>query len=278
MCQLLGMNCNTPTDICFSFSGFQTRGGLTDVHKDGWGIAFFEGKGVRQFLDPEPSATSPVARFVRDYPIKSRNVIAHIRKATQGQVSLENTHPFQREMWGHYWVFAHNGHLDGYHPELNGLFQPVGTTDSEKIFCWLMQSLRAEFGDTYPGAEKLFAHLHRIALPLAQKGELNFLFSNGEFLIAHCSTRLSYIVRKFPFANARLKDQDVAVDFGQVTTDQDKVAIIATTPLTDNEEWQTIPAGSLVMFRNGDLINKDPTHAWTKKSPAGPADPPAAAT
>ena len=42
MCQLLGMNCNVPTDICFSFEGFRTRGGLTDVHQDGWGIAFFE--------------------------------------------------------------------------------------------------------------------------------------------------------------------------------------------------------------------------------------------
>ena len=36
------MNCNVPTDICFSFTGFQKRGGETDVHADGWGIAFFE--------------------------------------------------------------------------------------------------------------------------------------------------------------------------------------------------------------------------------------------
>ncbi|BAY11041.1 glutamine amidotransferase class-II [Calothrix sp. NIES-2098] len=42
MCQLLGMNCNTPTDICFSFEGFSARGGKTDDHSDGWGIAFFE--------------------------------------------------------------------------------------------------------------------------------------------------------------------------------------------------------------------------------------------
>ena len=42
MCQLLGMNCNVPTDIVFSFTGFATRGGRTDEHKDGWGIAFFE--------------------------------------------------------------------------------------------------------------------------------------------------------------------------------------------------------------------------------------------
>ena len=70
MCQLLGMNCNTPTDICFSFTGFQQRGGGTDVHADGWGIGFFEGKGVRLFLDPLPSAQSPIAELVRNYPIR----------------------------------------------------------------------------------------------------------------------------------------------------------------------------------------------------------------
>ena len=106
MCQLLGMNCNIPTDICFSFTGFRARGGATDVHRDGWGIAFFEGRGVRVFLDPQPSAESPVAELVRSYPIRSLNVIAHIRKATQGSVALENTHPFMRELWGHYWIFA----------------------------------------------------------------------------------------------------------------------------------------------------------------------------
>jgi predicted glutamine amidotransferase len=111
MCQLLGMNCNVPTDICFSFTGFQARGGATDVHSDGWGIAFFEGKGTRVFLDPQPSCTSPVAELVRHYPIRSKNVIAHIRKATQGAVGLENTHPFMRELWGRYWIFAHNGNL-----------------------------------------------------------------------------------------------------------------------------------------------------------------------
>jgi glutamine amidotransferase len=43
MCQLLGLNCNSPTHVGFSFSGFAQRGGRTDEHKDGWGIAFFEG-------------------------------------------------------------------------------------------------------------------------------------------------------------------------------------------------------------------------------------------
>jgi predicted glutamine amidotransferase len=264
MCQLLGMNCNTPTDICFSFTGFQTRGGLTDVHSDGWGIAFFEGKGVRQFLDPQPSATSPIAEFVRNYPIKSKNVIAHIRKATQGVVSLENTHPFQRELWGYYWVFAHNGNLVDFNPELDNTFRPVGSTDSERIFCWIMQNLKQKFGAEYPGPQKIFSYIHQLTLPLSQKGELNFLFSNGEFLIAHCSTKLSFVVRRAPFTTARLKDQELSVDFGDLTTSNDKVAVIATVPLTDNENWSTIQSGYLVMFQNGDLVTELATNPWVK--------------
>jgi predicted glutamine amidotransferase len=65
MCQLLGMNCNTPTDVTFSFTGFAQRGGHTDQHRDGWGIAFFEGRGVRHFVDHESAAESPVAELIR---------------------------------------------------------------------------------------------------------------------------------------------------------------------------------------------------------------------
>ena len=101
MCQLLGMNANVPTDICFSFTGFRQRGGATDHHADGWGIGFFEDAGCRLFIDTEPSADSPIAALVSAYPIRSHHVIAHIRKATQGLVRLQNTHPFQREI---YWA------------------------------------------------------------------------------------------------------------------------------------------------------------------------------
>lgn len=98
MCQLLGMNCAQPTDCLFSFAGFSRRGGETDKHSDGWGIAFYEGKGVRLFLDPLPAAKSPIAKFLSQYPIKTLNMMSHIRYATKGSVLLENVHPFQREM------------------------------------------------------------------------------------------------------------------------------------------------------------------------------------
>lgn len=255
------MNCNTPTDICFSFTGFQARGGLTDVHRDGWGIAFFEGKGVRQFLDHEPSAHSRIAELVKSYPIKSKNVIAHIRKATQGLVALENTHPFIRELWGYYWIFAHNGNIPDFEPELDGSFVPVGTTDSEKVFCWFMQKLREKHGTSYPGADRLFASISELATEIGYRGEFNFLLSNGSLLLAHCSTRLAYIIRKAPFNKARLKDKDVTVDFSQVTTSKDQVAIIATTPLTDDETWATLQPGTLCLFEEGEITKRAATVA-----------------
>lgn len=256
MCQLLGMNCNVPTDICFSFTGFQARGGLTDHHTDGWGISFFEGKGVRQFLDPGASAHSPIADFVRTYPIKSKNVIAHIRKATQGEVKLENTHPFVREMWGLYWSFAHNGDLKNFSPVLDGHYRPVGNTDSEKAFCFILQELQKEFGHTRPSLNQLGDKLHELTLKLSAYGTFNYLLSNGEFMMAHCSTRLASIVRKAPFSVAQLKDQDVSVDFSAVTTDIDRVAVIATNPLTENEAWQTHTPGTLLLFSDGEIIKE----------------------
>jgi len=266
MCQLLGMNCNVPTDICFSFTGFQARGGVTDVHTDGWGIAFFEGKGVRQFLDPVPSARSPIADLVRGYPIRSKNVIAHIRKATQGVISLENTHPFLRALWGTNWVFAHNGNIPNYFPRIEKPLAPVGDTDSERVFCSLLQALLKRFPEGPASDREVFNHLHELIVPIAALGEFNFLLSNGEFLIAHASTKLSYIVRQAPFAEARLKDQDVCVDFSQLTTANDRVAVIATEPLTLNETWTTIAPGTLVIFKEGQVVETRPTVPGPPKS------------
>ena len=61
-------------------------------------MAIYEGRGIRTFLDPLPAAKSKVVEFVASYPIKTLNMMAHIRYATQGVVSLENVHLFQREM------------------------------------------------------------------------------------------------------------------------------------------------------------------------------------
>ena len=41
------------------------------------------------------------------------------------------------------------------------------------------------------------------------------------------------------------------VDFSELTTPDDVVTVIATRPLTTNEQWNPIPVGSLVVFDYG---------------------------
>ncbi len=248
------MNCNTPTDIMFSFTGFALRGGNTDEHRDGWGIAFFEGNGVRHFVDHHAAVDSPLAELIKRYPIKSKNVIAHIRKATQGVVSLENCHPFVRECWGRYWVFAHNGDLKNFAPALDGVFLPVGSTDSETAFCYVMQEMRRRFVDQAPSTADLTVFLREICREIASYGTFNMTLSNGAALFVHCSTNLHYLVRQFPFTAASLADEEYEIDFTEVTTPDDRVAVIVTEPLTNNENWRQFLPGEFKVFVDGAIV------------------------
>ncbi len=250
MCQLLGMNANVPTDVVFSFSGFACR---ASEHADGFGIAFFEGRGVRCFVDAQAANVSPVADLIKTYPIRSTDVIAHIRKATVGQVALENCHPFTRELWGRYWVFAHNGNLVDFVPRLHGSFRPVGQTDSEYAFCWLMQEL-AKSHATLPSVDELSLTLRELVHQIARHGTFNFLLSNGDALWAHATTHLHYVLRRCPFTQATLSDEDMSVNFADHTRETDRVAIVVTQPLTTDESWVAFEPGRLYAFAQGDLL------------------------
>ncbi|MGG1355478.1 class II glutamine amidotransferase [Psychrobacter pacificensis] len=282
MCQLLGMNCNTPTDIGFSFAGFRKRGGMTDSHEDGFGIAFFErsecsnndktndetandSTGLRLFHDNRPSHLSPVADLVNNYPIKAMNVIAHIRKATQGQNCLANTHPFVREVWGEQWVFAHNGQMNSefikrcQRLQDNGNAahcQPVGSTDSEMAFCYLVNRLKSSF-KSRPDDKTLFNFLTTQCRYLSANGLFNCLISNGRWQLAYAGSLLFYLTRQAPFGEAKLADDDMAINFSDVTTDTDKVTILVTVPLTENEKWQQLAVNECLIFQDGDVIYKD---------------------
>ncbi|WP_395142991.1 class II glutamine amidotransferase [Moraxella atlantae] len=274
MCQLLGMNCNTPTDIGFSFAGFRRRGGLTDHHADGFGIAFFEpssvdgaaagshmGKaGLRLFYDDKPSHCSPIADLINHHPIKAMNVIAHIRKATQGKLCLANTHPFVREVWGEQWAFAHNGQLQSEFiarlPNVSTQYQPVGSTDSEQAFCYLLNRLKQAF-DAPPNDATLFAFLTQICRELAGQGLFNCLLSNGRWQLAYAGSLLFYLTRQAPFGQATLADDDLSIDFSEVTTDNDKVTVLVTIPLTSNEIWQQLAVDECVVFEQGSKVFAD---------------------
>jgi predicted glutamine amidotransferase len=255
MCELLGMECNVPTDIVFSFTALSMRGGRTGQHSDGWGLALYDQRFARIFIEPTPACDSPLARFVQDNPIRTLLAVAHVRQRTVGTPTLENTHPFKRVLWGRDWVFAHNGTL----PEVKGKplrdFTPIGDTDSEHAFCWLLAELRAAFPAGYP--EERPADLWRCVAELGGRlgaeGTCNILLADARYLYARCATKLCYIIRQAPFGQAILRDAEVQVDFSALTTPTDRVVIVATEPLTRGEIWTEGAPGTLWVFRDGRL-------------------------
>lgn len=268
MCQLMGMSCNNRAVTTFSFTGFSARGGLTSDHTDGWGIAFYDGKGCRIFQDDQPASVSPLADYVRQHPIKSNVVVAHVRKATQGDVQSANCHPFQREWLGRCWVFAHNGDLRDFQAPKDCRDMPVGTTDSERAFCTLMNRLRQHFKARQhpPEWPELAPVLADIANELATHGNLNMLLSDGQALYVHCSTQLHQLTRHHPFPKAHLVDRDMSLDLGPLNAEGDVMTLLATEPLTSDEPWQALVTGEFRVYVQGQEV-------WRRVNPHAKAFP-----
>ena len=114
--------------------------------------------------------------------------------------------------------------------------QPIGSTDSETAFCYMAEYLKNRFRRK-PSEMEIFEAIQDITRELSKKGTFNFILSNGEWMIAHCSTNLHYLTRKAPFGKAHRIDDDGVIDFNDYAKDGDKVTIITTFPLTKDEPW-----------------------------------------
>ncbi|MGR0279633.1 class II glutamine amidotransferase [Marinomonas dokdonensis] len=254
MCELLGMSANVPTDICFSFAGLRARGGRTGPHKDGWGMAMYRDKDVWAIHDPRPSADSDMAEVMSNTSLKCDIVISHIRQANVGAVSLLNTHPFSRMLWEETWTYAHNGQLEDSSALPVDDYAPLGNTDSERAFCWILSQLKQRFSDQKPDLDLLSATLFELATQLKERGVFNMMLSDGQRLYCFCTTKLHWITRRAPFRKASLSDEDVTIDFKEVTTDKDVVTVIVTQPLTADEVWQQMQEGELCVFEGGEVV------------------------
>jgi glutamine amidotransferase len=252
MCQLFGLSSSSPSAVTFSFTGLSARGGRTGTHADGFGLAFHDGADCRVFIDEGRASDAPLAGFLRAFPIRARTVLAHVRRATQGPVQLANCHPFVREWGGRYWSFCHNGDLVDFAPRLRGVFLPVGSTDSERAFCWLLQELRRRFRRPPAGGWRdLAPAIAELAGRIGTHGAFNFLLSDGDALYVHCGSQLAWVRRAHPFATAQLVDEDLTLDLGAANGPGDHMVLVATEPLTRNEGWSTLSRGELRVFVRG---------------------------
>jgi hypothetical protein len=129
MCQLLGMNCNTPTDVMFSFTGFAERGGRTDHHADGFGIAFFEDRGLRHFVDRHGRRRdSPVAAADQAAtPSRAKTSSPTSARPPQGAVNAAELPPLRARAVGPLLGLRPQRRPEGLPPPpACGQFRPVG--------------------------------------------------------------------------------------------------------------------------------------------------------
>ncbi len=175
------------------------------AHPDGWGVAYYQ-SGFPHVVRSASTAVSD-AIFARvSGVVASETVLAHVRRATQGSLSMLNAHPFQFGPW----VFAHNGNLrdfDAHRDELRARIMPamrrfvLGETDSELIFHLLLGHMERRaslterdfpFGALVDAVRETVDELVGLVGELGHDGIspptdtfLTFLITNGRLMLGH---------------------------------------------------------------------------------------------
>ncbi|MDO5753853.1 class II glutamine amidotransferase [Arthrobacter sp.] len=155
MCRLFGLHAGTEP-VKATFWLLKAPDSLAvQSHRapDGTGIGVFNGQGTPT-VSKQPMAAWQDADFACSArTLEGTNFLAHVRYASTGGHTLENTHPFEQD--GR--LFAHNGvvhglaELDARIAECGGAGLVYGQTDSERMFALVTAEVRRNGGDVGAG-------------------------------------------------------------------------------------------------------------------------------
>jgi glutamine amidotransferase len=233
MCRLFGMISKKPQSAKHWF--FNTQIPLIDFskkvinkgpHNSGWGIATISKRKWTIFKEGIGSVNK--YNFNNIKKNSSKITLIHLRRASVGNETTENAHPFKYKNW----VFEHNGNINRkkhfYH--LNKKFQNKLTsqTDSEVYFYLIMQ-----FFEKNKDIIKSIKHVVGLVKKYSPKG-LNFIMSNGEKLYAYRDMGKDY--------ESELKDYYCL----NYLVKKDEV-VVSSDPLS-NENWKLLNIGELLII------------------------------
>jgi glutamine amidotransferase len=250
-CELMAVSCNQNAPTQSLVDAFRRHGAR---NPDGWGLAFYPDRSAMLFREPANAAESKLAEFLTTYPgLKTRLLIAHVRKAAVGEPSLQNTHPFVRELGGKEYVLAHNGVLKNYQNALRlSRIKPLGRNDTEFLLCYLLGRIDQE-GITQWNPRS-FVWLQKELRAINDFGSLNCVFSDGTHLFAYHDkngySNLCHVARREPYGPVRFPDLSKTIDLGAEQPKSAVAVVVATKPLTD-EPWRRFSFGELLVIRDG---------------------------
>jgi predicted glutamine amidotransferase len=153
MCRLFGMSAgeNAVKATFWLLDAPDSLRSQSHANPDGAGIGSFDSGGTPH-VDKQPIAAFEDRRFASEArEITARTYVAHIRHATNGPLTVANTHPFCQ----HGRLFAHNGVIDDV-PKLErhlgaDLELVAGQTDSERFFALITREVDRHGGSVEAG-------------------------------------------------------------------------------------------------------------------------------
>ena len=252
MCELMGLSFDQPISADFSIRAFAMR----DVENaNGWGLAWYPDQSLAIVKEPLEWRQSVYTRFLESYHgLQSRLYIAHVRHMTTGGLPTHaDTHPFGRELAGRDFSLAHNGTLPSFRELPLGRFRPVGQTDSEHMFCYLLEQIagREDLLDSKPS----WQWLHEQLRALNQRGTLNCLLCDGQRLfcyhdtagwkgLALCKVRIG--------ANQERHFEDATLEVHMESAPLNQGCAVATRPLSETG-WHDFQPGELIVLEGGTI-------------------------
>ncbi|MGO8997918.1 MAG: class II glutamine amidotransferase [Polyangiaceae bacterium] len=232
---------------------------------DGWGIGYYPGgePSASVLKEPAPESGSIRSEIVKAWDhLASSIFVVHIRTATWGQNSDANTQPFSRAHGGRDWLFGHSGSLRE-RLVVDGRFEPVGSTDTELVFCDLLNRI-ADAGWRAIGEVDLVRLRHELE-ELNQHGSLSLVMSDGQDLLVYADGRDEgslHLAQLLPPHGPQLAfgDDDLWIELTRRGEISRKGVVISSTPLTREDggalDWTRIPAGHLLVVRQGAIVSE----------------------
>ena len=249
MCRLFGLHTGTraATATFWLLGAPDNLAAQSRRNPDGTGIGVFDAAG-RPRVRKEPIAAFCDSEFATDaHALTGTTFVAHVRYATTGGRTPENTHPFLQD--GR--IFAHNGVVHGIDllddrlAALGAADLVAGQTDSERVFALITAAIRARGGDVRAGLLDAVSWLADNTPIYA----LNILVATATDLWAlrYPDTHRLYLLDRrdgaAPFGLA-LYTQRIRAESEQL---RGRPAVVfASEPMDTDPRWQLIAPGELV--------------------------------
>ncbi len=224
-----------------------------------WGFAWYpsDESGSAVIKDPYDRRQTSLRDVLPDWDrFRSTSFLCYFRPEAK-RSTQQDTPPFVRNFANAEFLFTHSGDLEADFAErllLNprAAFEPVGATDSEHAFCWLLGQLHAY------GARRLadvdFSTLYQWLQTIDQCGFATMMLTDGVDVVAYRDSggdgTLHWVRRRPPHAVTEFEAAGVTMHLDDPYDTHRTFVLISTDPLSD-DGWTPLGPGQMVIVRRG---------------------------